>query len=1137
MIRKFTTLLTALVCTFQLANAQKCGSDVIHQRDMAQNPVYSQAMSQFNTQWSNLVSTQNNMNALLVNLSSTDSVWEIPVIVHVIHTGGAVGTIYNPTDADIQDWINYTNDAWAAAWSSYPAAGSGGTKVPIKFVLAQRDTACNASTGIIRVDGSTLTNYAAGGVNQSSSGGVNETAVFGLSRWNPTKYYNIYVVNKIDGMDGTSGTFTAGYARMAAAHGSTVDGAVILATQVAPNKITLPHELGHAFNLYHVFEGGSATVCPPLPVFPQTCSNTGDWCCDTEPMKQSLFNCPSDPNPCTGNSYNNTQHNFMDYSNCQDRFTPNQRDRMLLALKTIRASFLTSLGATAPFTTTLPTECSVNISGPGTNNNFNIGPRDIEIVNGSDTIMHVASQGYTQDGYKVYIDNTCTHMVTLRPGVTYSIRVYVGPTTTNSKTKAFIDYNNNGVWEASERIMNAGAGNGWKTGVFTVPTTSSTVNCTPIRMRVITDSPNGNNPVDSCGTLSYGQAEDYLVMIKGTGGAGTVTISNPPAGGNPSCFNTQLTFSVTGHTGGTPIYYQWYKKNGTTTTTGPTGTLWLSSAFQNLDTVWTKMFYAGACGTDSVESNKVVVYRVAFVPPAVTVAVTRGGNPSCIDDSVTVSVTSNVNPGPTPLYYWYVNGVKTAFTGASFNATGMAAGTTIFCVMKSSAGSCANPDSAISNTITITHTTRSPIVNIALTTGTNPGCAGQTLTFTAIPNTGGTSPQYQWFLNSTLVTGATGVTYSGVFNNGDVITCRMTSNSPCASPATVMSTGIVVTHAKVTADIQISQVSGNNPSCSGHPVIFAANTTNAGSNPQYQWLLNGSPISNANNPIYQTSNLADQDELKCVLIATDPCVANPLDTSTGVVMDVIQSKVPKVSVAITQGKNPGCLDSLVEFTATATNAGVSPDFTWLINGYPTVTGSVFSSNTLLTNDVIICRVNQTDGQCYLPDTVFSTPFTMTRSTTPNPPFIHLVGTSLITNQPGNYIWFGPSGQLSTGTNGTLNPTELGAYYAVTNNNGCWSRPSNVLTITLLDVSTINYMELLKVYPNPTTGQVTLDWGTHAINSDIELYNPVGQRLMHDEVRGQAHKTLDLSNLANGIYYIVVKDEQGKTGTIKVTLSK
>ena len=83
---------------------------------------------------------------------------------------------------------------------------------------------------------------------------------------------------------------------------------------------------------------------------------------------------------------------------------------------------------------------------------------------------------------------------------------------TNPQTiKAWIDYNNNGTFEASELIANS---------VSSVPTASSpyTVTFTPpatavlntyLRMRVRSDI----GSYDSCQNLNYGQIEDYTVRI------------------------------------------------------------------------------------------------------------------------------------------------------------------------------------------------------------------------------------------------------------------------------------------------------------------------------------------------------------------------------------------------------------------------------------------------------------------------------------------------------------------------------------------------------------------------------------------------------------------------------------------------
>jgi len=88
--------------------------------------------------------------------------------------------------------------------------------------------------------------------------------------------------------------------------------------------------------------------------------------------------------------------------------------------------------------------------------------------------------------------------------------------------------------------------------------------------------------------------------------------------------------------------------------------------------------------------------------------------------------------------------------------------------------------------------TQAPNVAITATPGTTVD-AGTSITFTATPYNGGTAPTYQWNLNGTPITGATGVTYTYVPTDKDEISCTMTSNSGCKTTATVTSTKITMT--------------------------------------------------------------------------------------------------------------------------------------------------------------------------------------------------------------------------------------------------------------------------------------------------------------------------------------------------------
>ncbi len=321
-------------------SVKSCGSDEIHNELMQNDPIYRQKQEAFEM----LLKDP----AYAATLK-TGGVYKVPVVVHLMHPNEAVGTGTNLTDEQVKAGIDYINQRFRKI-----AGGLGdgnGEDIGIEFALAVRDENDLCTDGIVRFNMVGQTAYINNGVNRNLSSGMSDGAMKALSRWDPTKYYNIYVVNKIDeeNCDENDGGWIAGYAYFASSHGNSTDGSVMLAcTYNSESSTTFTHELGHAFNLYHTFEGDvNGTTCP---------TGNGDFCDDTplhirmseHPQYATEYgNCSyAGSNTCDAGTTQDHMLNYMDYSYdaCQNEFTADQKTRMVAAMTGARASFLESNG-------------------------------------------------------------------------------------------------------------------------------------------------------------------------------------------------------------------------------------------------------------------------------------------------------------------------------------------------------------------------------------------------------------------------------------------------------------------------------------------------------------------------------------------------------------------------------------------------------------------------------------------------------------------------------------------------------------------------------------------------------------------------------------------------------------------------
>jgi hypothetical protein len=510
-----------LLIGFSAESQAICGFDIIHHKRMQTDSLYRRAVNENEKAIQRyLLKNKSNLSARTTGTNAVS--YTIPVVVHVIHTGGPVGSIYNPTDAQIKGAIDYLNQVYNGTYPGTEGIGD----LQLQFVLAAKDGLCNNSSGIERIDASEVSGYTVDGVSSDfgNTPGVDQLSIKGVSRWNPFNYYNIWVVNKIDGKDGTSGSFIAGFATLPPTEPSQ-DGTILLATQMMAGQKTLPHELAHAFGLYHTFEGSNDRNSCPVN---DNCDANGDKVCDTDPESFNRlngivdFSCRTGTNACTGSNYSiNTEHNYMNYTNCYSLFTAGQKARMLaFAAGGYRRSLTTSLATgtgslLAGYSSPIAPSCTPTTSPTGLSGNF-AGILAVDL-NGRTVGSSLA---IFDNGY-VDATTNCLNLIQLNKAGTYTFTATLAGIN-NEQVRAWIDFNNDGAFNNSTEQILFVNGVSWTSPTvsanFTVPATA-TLN-TVLRMRVIDDlSTVFGVPLISsgCTTPVYGQAEDYPVYISASG--------------------------------------------------------------------------------------------------------------------------------------------------------------------------------------------------------------------------------------------------------------------------------------------------------------------------------------------------------------------------------------------------------------------------------------------------------------------------------------------------------------------------------------------------------------------------------------------------------------------------------------------
>jgi len=101
------------------------------------------------------------------------------------------------------------------------------------------------------------------------------------------------------------------------------------------------------------------------------------------------------------------------------------------------------------------------------------------------------------------------------------------------------------------------------------------------------------------------------------------------------------------------------------------------------------------------------------------------------------------------------------------------------------------------------------------------------------------------------------------------------------------------------------------------------------------------------------------------------------------------------------------------------------------------------------------------------------------------------------------------------------------YYVVTHYEmGCVSDSSNNIMVEIeLGIKEVNELESVKLYPNPTDGQLIID-NRQLLIENVEIYDIYGRKLLEQKAESRKQKAMDISHLNAGIYFVRVITEKG-----------
>jgi hypothetical protein len=252
-----------------------------------------------------------------------------------------------------------------------------------------------------------------------------------------------------------------------------------------------------------------------------------------------------------------------------------------------------------------------------------------------------------------------------------------------------------------------------------------------------------------------------------------------------------------------------------------------------------------------------------------------------------------------------------------------------------------------------------------------------------------------------------------------------------------------------------------------------------------------------------------------------------LSTATAVVRTRTS---PNINISTSNPLNTICIGDSINLEANAT-PGDNVVYSWTPGGATSDSIWVSPTSDSTVYVVTASRFGCSDSTSIDSVTIYSVPhvvagFTYTVS--------GLTVTFTNTSQHGNaYTWYYGDGDSSYSTAGTHTHTypydNTWTVTLIADTSGyCNDSYTQTITIITTGLQNLSNQNKLLVYPNPSSGRTTVEISLTSPKADLEIVNILGERVVHRSVSTGKNQLLkedvDLSGLANGVYFIKLKSE-------------